>query len=457
MRRFAVSVTLGLAAALAVMPRAAAAQGFGFYEQSACATGRAGTGVASPCADASSIFYNPAGLANTPARLSIGATGVLTNGGFENRLTGLRTDLNDNLYPVPNLYISKPFGGRYAAGIGVYAPYGLTTEWPTSFEGRNLGYRTSLRAVYVQPTVAAKFGRISVGAGVDIGTMSVRLRQRLDLASVPASGAITFGQLGVAAGTDFADVDIRASKAAPGYHLGVQLQPIDRLTVGARYLSRHRFEFEGGEARVQQVRTGLLLAPGNPLGAPAGTPIDAIVAPQFAPGGRLTDQTAATIIRLPEQFVVGAAVRPIDRLTVLFDVQFTNWSVFDQVDVVLGNLGTTSLYEGYQDTETYRVGGEYALSERATLRAGYYTHGAAAPPETVTPNLPEAARSSFTAGLGARISENLSLDLAYQYLHQSDRQGRTTSGGVVRPTTAVNSGLYDFNAHLIGATFAFAF
>ena len=48
---------------LAVLPAAVLAQGYGVYEQGTCVMARAGTGVASPCADGSSIYFNPAGIA----------------------------------------------------------------------------------------------------------------------------------------------------------------------------------------------------------------------------------------------------------------------------------------------------------------------------------------------------------------------------------------------------------
>src|SRR5256712_7787496 len=59
MRRYALSA-LWLSCGL---PALLTAQGFGIYEQGTCSMGRAGTGVAAPCADGSAIFFNPAGLA----------------------------------------------------------------------------------------------------------------------------------------------------------------------------------------------------------------------------------------------------------------------------------------------------------------------------------------------------------------------------------------------------------
>ena len=58
--------------------------------------------------------------------------------------------------------------------------------------------------------------------------------------------------------------------------------------------------------------------------------------------------------------------------------------------------------------------------------------------------------------LGA-TGENLGLDLAYQYIDQADREGRTGDGGLEEPTTAVNNGVYQFSAHLFGLTLSYTF
>ena len=49
----------------ATVSETAVAQGFSVNEHGSCVMGRAGTGVALPCNDASSILFNPAGIAGT--------------------------------------------------------------------------------------------------------------------------------------------------------------------------------------------------------------------------------------------------------------------------------------------------------------------------------------------------------------------------------------------------------
>jgi long-chain fatty acid transport protein len=203
-------MTAGLIMAAAALPRAAEAQGYGVYEQGACVMGRAGTGVASACADGSSIFFNPAGItAAERQQLSVGGTLIAPRGTFTNDLSGFTGSLKAKAYPVPNLYYVRPLGGgRAAAGIGLFAPYGLTTEWPDDFEGRFLGYKSRIAAIYVQPTAAFKLGkRASIGAGLDVSFVKVELRQRLELSSqIAAPPSTTFGNLGIPYGTDFGDV-----------------------------------------------------------------------------------------------------------------------------------------------------------------------------------------------------------------------------------------------------------
>ena len=465
MRRISVRMAAGLIMAAAALPHAAAAQGYGVYEQGACVMGRAGTGVASACEDGSSIFFNPAGItAAERQQVSIGGTLIAPRGDFTNDLSAFTTSLKAKAYPVPNLYYVRPLGGgRAAAGIGLFAPYGLTTEWPDDFEGRFLGYKSRIAAIYVQPTAAFKVMKgVSIGAGLDVSFVKVELRQRLELSSQIASPpSTTFGNLGIPYGTDFGDVDLNGSGHGVGYHVGVQVEPIRHVSVGGRYLSRQLVKINNGTADITQIMTGIILPANNPISAAGGgtspIPLDALLAPQFGTGGPLTNQAAATYLRFPEQLVLGVAVQATPKAKLLFDFQYTNWSVFDRLQLDFERLGQRTLREGYRKAYGYRFGGEYAIAPSTTIRAGMYTHGAAAPPETVTPNLPEGGRNSFTLGVGTHLMQNFSVDLAYQYISQADRRGRSGDGGLAEPTASVNNGLYTFHAHLFGATFAFAF
>jgi len=460
MRRYYVWLASGFLAALLVAPASAWGQGFSVNEHGTCAMGRAGTGVAAPCDDGSAMFFNPAGLAQAPkgrTQISVGGTFIAPSGGFTQDATGLSSDLKEKVLPVPAVYLSHGVTDRITAGLGVFAPYGLTIDWPKNALGRFSAFRSHIRNIYVQPTVAARLGQyVKVGAGFDVNFMHLELEERIDLSEqATTTPGVTFANLGIPHGTDFAEAKIAGSKTTVGYHVGIIVEPTPRFAVGARYLSRQRGKDIDGDVEVKQVNTGILIPPGSPLlaafGVPAGTPLDAVLATQFQPGGPLVDQGGATTIRLPEQLSIGVIFRPTDRLRLLADWGLQNWEVWDEIVLDFEILPTQVLPQDFKKTNSWRFGGEYDIGPTSVVRLGYLTHSAAAPDKTVTSILPEAARSEFTVGFGTRLGAAGHVDLAYQYIDQADRRGR--SGG---PGT-VNDGIYEFKAHLFGATFTWNF
>jgi len=463
MRRFLVWLAAG-ALVGAVAPTGLAAQGYGIYEHGTCMMGRAGAGIASPCADGSAIFYNPAGITGTgKGILSAGVTYIGPSGDFTNDVTGVTTESEPLKFFVPHLYWTRDLDQKYSVGLGVFAPYGLTTEWDeNTFEGRFLGYHSEIQSIYIQPTFAIRVSdKFRIGGGFDYTIVKVALHQRADLYSTTLSAGVTGGNLGFAPGTDFADIKLEGDGTGVGFNVGAIWQAARNVSVGLKYLSQQEVYVNKADADITQINTGIILPAGHPLliqlGLPAGTPLDAILAPRFTGTGALVDQTGSTKLTFPSQLVFGLAVDATPKIKVLADVQWVNWAKFETLALQFERLPQKIIVENYENTIGVRVGGEYAINTNYTARLGYLSHGAAAPDQTVTPNLPEGPRNEFTAGLGASLGQKLHLDLAYQYIDQADRRGRTTDGGMAEPTTAVNNGLYTFSAHLIGATFTYKF
>lgn len=458
MRRFLVWMAAGVLAG-AVAPAGLEAQGYGIYEHGTCMMGRAGTGTATPCSDGSAIFFNPAGIVGSGRGvLSGGATYIGPTGSFTNDASNETTTLNDLHFFIPHLYYARDLPGGYAAGIGVFAPYGLTTEWGDDFEGRFLGYRSEIQGIYIQPTFGAQVtSTVKIGFGFDFSMVKVNLRQRADVWSTTLAPGLTGGNLGIPEGTDFADVNLEGNASGVGFNVGVTWQAHPRVAVGVRYLSQQEIYVNKADATIKQISTGIILAPGNPFSVPGGTPLDSVLAPQFRGAGALVDQKGSTKLTFPDQFVFGLTVAATPQLNILTDVQFVRWSKFETLSLQFERLPQKIIREDYENTIGYRFGAEYAVNTRYMARLGFLSHGAAAPAQTVTPNLPEGPRNEVTAGLGAQLTPKMHIDLAYQYIDQADRRGRTRDGGLAVPTTAVNNGLYTFSAHLIGATLTYKF
>lgn len=453
MRRNAVLGTVAAALGLLAAGQRAQAQGFGVYEHDACTMARAGTGVASPCGNGSAIFFNPAGIVGSANRwnFSFGGTLITLNFHHLDSISGLPTDAVKNNIPIPAFYVTRQINNRWAAGFGMYVPYGLIVEWPTTFAGRFLSYRSDLKAIYFQPTVAFRaHDKLRIGGGLTYARSTVDLRQRVDLSSQLAAPGLTFAGLGIPAGTDFADAHLHGSSWSGGGHVGAIWEPHRKISIGARYLFSMHADIQG-DAEFTQIGTGYVLAAGNPLGAPGGTPLDSVLAPQFRTG-TLAPQHAAALIPLPDQVVVGVAVRPTADLTVLADWQFVHWKKFNELPLSFEKLGRRTLYEDYRNTNGWRFGAEYRM-QGVTLRGGWLRHEAAAPAQTVTPLLPEGARTEFTAGVGFNIGSRAHLDAAFQHIKQQDRRGRTIDPPTRGPAgVIVNTGLYSGTANLFGAS-----
>jgi long-chain fatty acid transport protein len=116
------------------------------------------------------------------------------------------------------------------------------------------------------------------------------------------------------------------------------------------------------------------------------------------------------------------------------------------------------LQERYQNTNGFRFAAEWAKDAKWTFRGGYLYHEGAAPAETVTPLLPEADRNEFTGGFTVELSRAFKADVAYQYIKQNARRGRTREPLFNQAaTTGLNNGVYKLHAHLFGVSLGYAF
>lgn len=444
---------------LSVPVSSAQAQGFGVFEQGACVMARAGATVAQGCGDGSSLYFNPANIVdNDGTVISVGATSVAAFGDYTSGVTGRVSDLQNDPIFVPHAYGTYKVNETLSAGLGVYVPYGLATEWNPTFEGAFEGYDNGVQSIYIQPTVAYRINeRLSIGGGPIVAVSSVELNQRLDLSAQSIAGAPA-AAIGIPFHTAFADVKLEGSnEIGYGANIGATYDLSSRVSFAARFTTPVKVTYEG-EATFTQVDTDLQLAgPVGPL--PAGTPIDALVAPQFDSGNPeapLVNQDIETEITFPAQLVLGLAVDATDDLTLLADYQWTSWSDLEAIplDFEVDDLDTERELN-YGNTNAFRLGAEYSILDNLQARAGYLFNTAAAPPETVTPLLPENDRNHFTAGIGYRPTDLFEISAAYQYLSQADREGRVRDvrpGEEVESLTALNDGLYSFNAHLFGLT-----
>lgn len=483
---------LVLASVLSAAAVPAHAQGFGLNEIGSCAIARGFAVTGAPCEDASVLYWNPGAAASVPRGLSLygGVSAIQVNGSFTRDVTGARYASDVPVEFPPFLGATwkgtGPTAGRLALGVAAYVPYGLTSQWGDDFIGRFAAQKASLQSIYVQPTIAYEIvpGRLSIGGGPVIGYSRIEIRQAIDFSTQPVPNqpaGTTFGRLGFAPGTEFATAEIKgSSKIALGGHVGAQLRVTPTVSLGARYLTKVRFEYDEADATftASPQAAQYVLPARNALGLPAGTTLAQITAPQFQTGGTLAPgQTASTEIEHPAQFQVGIGFTGLPNTTLSADYARTFWSSFDVLPVDFPTTAagtpsplTRSLIEEYDDINSYRVGLEYRFGGTAAAttgtggttggmldgvaaRLGFSYAESPAPDQTVTPLLPDMNRYNFSGGLGIPLGERFALDVAYLRVETEGRRGRSDERPEsVTPEETVrtlNNGWYSLNANIL--------
>ncbi|MGH7650473.1 MAG: OmpP1/FadL family transporter [Gemmatimonadaceae bacterium] len=452
-----------IALAMLGLPAVAGAQAFGLNEIGSCAVARGFATTASPCDDASSIYWNPGALPNnTGFSFYGGAALIKINGDFTRDTSFAVYKGQVPTQIVPHAFLTYRGTGKLAYGIGLYVPYGLTSQWGDDFPGRFVAKKASLQTIYVQPNIAYQVNdNWSVGIGPIYGHSSVELVQAVDLAGVPTSpGGPTFGQLGIPARTEFARASIKGSSSAFGFTVGVRGKLAPNWEMGARFLSQLSFKYDNADATFQPRSTGLVLAANNPFGAPAGTPVDALVASQFT-SGVLVSQKASTNIKHPAQAQVGFAYTGLPGTTVSLDYAWVGWRAFKTLPITFnGGAPSQLLEEDYNNTSSIRFGIEHKTTSGFALRGGLAATASAAPDETVTPLLPEMDRGYGMLGAGIPVMGRFGLDLAYAHVFTSGRRGRIderSNGSTSAQALALNSGFYSLNANVFSASLKASF
>jgi long-chain fatty acid transport protein len=440
-----------LALAVATAPAKVTAQAFGLNEIGTCALARGFAATGAPCNDASVLFWNPA-AATRLSGLSVyaGAAGVSLAGTFQADYTGFEEE-NDAPVEVPPHVFVNYRRGRLAYGLGVYVPYGLTSEWKDDFSGRFSVLRASLATIYIQPNIAFDIvpDRVSIGGGPVIGRSSVELKQALDLSTVATPLGPTLGQLGIAPGTEFGVASLEGDAIAYGFHVGLHARVSPTVQLGARYLSSLKFEYDDAEATFTQTLTGLVL--GGTVAPPfvAGTEVDQLVQGQFSGTGLLTSQKVSTRITHPLQFAVGLGYTGLPNTTLTADYNLIGWRAFDVLPVNFENAPDQELIEDYVDAWAIRTGAEYIFGNGFAGRAGFSFAKTPAPDETVTALLPDQDRFNYSLGVGIPIAGRFALDAGYLRVDTQGRRGRIADRAS-RDQTAqtLNTGFYTLDANI---------
>jgi len=358
-----------------------------------------GTGTAWPW-DASTIFYNPGGLARLKSiQAYVSGIDIIPSTAFGNQIMSGNTSTSINsqarTFTPFNIYIGGPIqeNSKFALGLGVYSVAGLGLNWDNNWLGKYIVQSINLQTISFQPTLSYCISDfLSVGAGFvhTIGTFDYTNALPVHGVQGPYQG-INY---------DEGEAHLHGNAAGEGFNLGVQMRLSERLQLGVTYRSQINMDLGGGTATFTVPQS---------------------LATSF-PNTHFDSQ-----LPLPQVASIGVGFRPIEELTLQFDLNYTGWNSFDSLRINFAE-NTPSLQNmheprHYRNTLTPRIGGNYKISKIVSVMAG----GAYDPtPVTngfVSPDLPDADRIIVSCGVAVKPIRRFTILAAFEGTSSVKRAG----------------------------------
>lgn len=394
-------VSGSVACVLLAMTGGAAASGFALIEQSGSGLGNAFAGGAASAEDASTIFYNPAGMSRlNGTQLVVAAHAILPSAKFTG--TGLAgTDMGGDaggLALVPNGYFAMEVNPQLRIGLGVGAPFGLQTEYTSTWVGRAHAIKSKLETINLNPSVAYRVhDGFSLGAGINYQ------RVRGELTSNPAATSIS---------------SLTGSDSAWGYNLGALVNAGPKTRIGLAYRSDISYNLSG------QVN---------------------FTAPLAALSGPVT-----LAVKMPASFSASVFHQLDDKWDVMADATWTGWGVFKELRVLRTSGAVVQLVpENWRDTWRLSAGANHHYNEQWTARMGVAYDQTPVSDAFRTARIPDASRTWLSAGGQYKASKASVIDFGYAHLFVNNAVINST---VTAPALA---GTYSSSVDILSVQYAY--
>lgn len=414
---------LSLAVALAGIAASgqAMAGGFQLNEQSVSAQGTSDAGRASNVQDATIVYGNPAGMSFIDrAQVSAGvhyldaSTNVKDSSGTTAFGTPISGDDGDDMVPgkaIPFGFYVQPIDERWSFGFGVYAPYGLITDYDDDFKGRYYGNYSKVEVITAQPTLSYRFNdKLSVGFGVTYNHIKGELENKTP--GLTGDGTI----------------NIKGDDDAWGYIAGIIYRPVESTTLGLTYRSKVDYDLDG-DVKFNDV---------------ASLPVSYL-------------KTDASLgITLPETIEFSVTHALDERWKIMAGLTYIRWSRFDELNVE-NDVTEISEKQNYKDAWQYAVGLSYQASPEWILRTGLALDKSPIRDSDRTVRVPSSDRTLFSVGAGWTPIPNLTLDVAYTRLWEDSAPVDQGAVGDPSEPRGRYTGDYDNNANIFGAQLTYRF
>jgi long-chain fatty acid transport protein len=374
--------------------------------------------------DTSYVFHNGAS-ANT---------GVLTGDNKDGGATGY----------IPNFNYSMPIAKDLYFGLGIGAPFGLKTDYGSSWLGAAQSISFEVKTINVNPSLAYKVNdTVSLGFGLDWQKLNAKYKRVVGtynaLAPFPASSA------GLTALLDVSD-------DTWGWNAGILMNLSPATKVGISYRSAMKYTATGNIALSSD---GSALANGT-------------LAQLNAQGG---SSNVRADIKLPDTWIFSASQILNDKWEMLGDLSWTGWSSIPRIDIirtsgVASGVTAQTLNTDFRDTWRAALGANYKYSDTTKLKFGIaYDQTPVKGANTRMVSLPDNNRWWLSFGAQWQPTKISAIDVGVTRLFVKDAQinndQRTVSAIPIPDNMLLQHGLingsYSDKAWVLGAQYSVSF
>jgi len=439
MRKFAwLIVALGVVG-LAASPLYAG--GFGITEKGVKGLGNAYSGGAAVAEDASTVWWNPAGMARLEkSEVDLAVFYIRPVFKFENDNTlnlvggaipgGDGGDAGGSNF-VPNLFWAQKLSDRWSVGVSVVVPFGLGTEYDEGWVGRYHTIKSDILTVDINPAVSFRINDlVSIGGGISAQYLDAELTNAIDFGLIGTLGGVP----GLTPSDPAFDGAAKLTGDSWGYgwNLGALFEITENARIGISYRSKVKHDVEG---KIDYT---------DPLGIGAGA--------------GLVDTDAKAEIELPDAASLSGYYR-FGRWGLMGDVTWTGWSSVPELRIVQASGAADSVTTfAYDDTWRVSLGSSWYYSEKWTWRGGLaYDQTPVPNAELRTPRVPDEDRVWLTLGGGWKFAEAWSLDFAGGYIWTTSKPEirKTATPGTEDQFRGGLDGDYEAYSILLGAQINF--
>jgi len=382
--------TLTIAISAAIVATGAStvhAAGFQLKEQSAEGQGNSFAGQTAKAVDASTIFFNPAGMARLEGNhVQSNLSYIAPKAKYDHKSTSgaLGAFLNDSTdidggvsAIVPAAYAVWDYSDDIKFGISINAPYGLSTEYGKDWVGAEYNVLSEIKTINLAPSFSYRVNeKLSIGGNVQF--------QKVEGTLTTTSTTNT---------TNTLDAD----DTGYGYAIGVLYEYSDKGRIGASYRSK-----------IDHTLEGTLTA------AAVGGVVDAQA--EFS---------------TPASASIGIYQEISPKWTLLADISWTDWSSFEELKVTSSASGAQLSNTAYNwsDNVFVSVGANYQYNDKLQLKFGVAYDEGAANDEDRTAGIPDESRIWTSAGASYKLNKQTTFNAGYSYIKASKADVSESPGG----------------------------